>query len=92
MLKRHEELLAALKKAEDIAVSIEKAGGNVQATIHHVRGAIVQTGTRVGNYREQAKSDAEAAAAQKAADEKAQAEAEALAAEEKAKAAANAKK
>lgn len=92
-LKLNEQLAETLKKAEAIAVEIDRAGGNVQGVIHHIRGAATQTKLRVQAYQEDLKAKAaEAAQAEEEANAKAEAEAQAkLNADAKAKADAEAK-
>lgn len=65
MLKKHQELLAALTKAHELAVAIEREGGAVMGIIHHVRSASELTTLRVENYK-QGEADAKAEADEKA--------------------------
>ena len=78
MLKPHQELLATLNRAHELAVAIEREGGAVMGIIHHVRSASELTTLRVENYKQGNAAAAEAAAAAEV-EAKAKADAEAKA-------------
>ena len=66
MEKQHQELLDQIGKAQALATAIEKKGGNVQAVIHHLRGAGQLITLRCAAYKDARTEQAEAEAKAKA--------------------------